>query len=275
MCATATTSSSHQPKPEGTAGAHGLTGVAHKRFVIVTSLLSLIDPVRGEPTVHSLDRHPHDNSWRHQNLQKKFLDSFGLICSTSRVGGNTASAVCLEQGRPTGTVLRLVRNLGVPPDLINQLQQVLKDLTAVAGKGKQLHIITHLWFLWSCGPTMINTNSCSEMTVKEGEFEVLLKFINLTRDKIWSLLEKLRDPEIHSAVQQAISKMDEDDATLEDCEETSFRQWTNNLPSLVSLKPDTTPTQLIPHIKWAARAKWVYAEQMEALFCSGGGDLPL
>lgn len=62
MYAQATTSSCQQPKPEGTAGAHRLTGAAHKRFVIVTSLLFLIDPVRGEPTLHSLDRHPHDSS---------------------------------------------------------------------------------------------------------------------------------------------------------------------------------------------------------------------
>jgi hypothetical protein len=108
------------------AGAHGLTGAAYKRFVIVTSLLYLIDPVRGESTVHSLDRHPHDSGWRHESLLKKFLDSFALICSTSRVGGNTVSAVCLEQGHPSGNVLRLARNLGVPQELINQLQKLLK-----------------------------------------------------------------------------------------------------------------------------------------------------
>jgi len=117
-------------------GAHGLTGAAHKRFVITTTLLSLIDPVRGEPTAHSLDRHPHDSNWKLENLQKKFLDSFAVICSTSRVGGQTASAVCLEQGHPTGNVLRLARNLGVPEDLINQLQEILNDLAAVASKGE-------------------------------------------------------------------------------------------------------------------------------------------
>lgn len=136
MCAGAATSLDPRPKPEGTSGAHGLTGAAHKRFVIVTSLLFLIDPVRGEPTVHSLDRHPHDSNRRPENLQKKFLDSFALICSTSRIGGETASAVCLEQGHPTGNVLRLARNLGVPQDLVNQLQQILNDLAAVAANGE-------------------------------------------------------------------------------------------------------------------------------------------
>ena len=136
MSAEATTSLYQLPKPEGTPGAHGLTGAAHKRFVIVTTLLFLIDPVRGEPTAHSLDRHPHDSNWRLENLQKKFLDSFALICSTSRLGGKTASAVCLEQGHPAGNVLRLARNLGVPQELVSQLQQVLNDLAVVAAKGE-------------------------------------------------------------------------------------------------------------------------------------------
>jgi hypothetical protein len=111
-----------------------LIGEAHKRFVIVTTLLSLIDPVRGEPTPHSLDSHPHDAS-KPEQLQKKFLDSFALICSTSRKGADTASAVCLEQGHPHGNVLRLARNLGAPDDFIKKLQRVLGDLTAVALRG--------------------------------------------------------------------------------------------------------------------------------------------
>lgn len=110
-------------------------GEAHKRFVVVSTLLSLIDPVRGESTTHSLDRHPHDDSWRQEQLQKKFLDSFALISSTSRIGGDTASAVCLEQGHPSGNILRIARNCGVPEELVDKLQEVLDDLTAVALKG--------------------------------------------------------------------------------------------------------------------------------------------
>ena len=34
-----------------------VSGHAHSRFVVVTTLLHLIDPVRGEPTTHSLGRH--------------------------------------------------------------------------------------------------------------------------------------------------------------------------------------------------------------------------
>lgn len=39
-----------------------------------------------------------------------------------------------------------------------------------------------------------------EKSVKDGEFEILLKIIKLTGDKIWSLLEQLRDPEIHATI---------------------------------------------------------------------------
>lgn len=115
-----------------------VSGAAHKRFVIVTTLLYLIDPVRGEPTTHSLDRHPHDDSWKYEQLQKKFLDSFALISSTSRKGADTASAACLEQGHPSGTILRLARNTGVPDGLVSQLQDILDCLTAVALKGIML-----------------------------------------------------------------------------------------------------------------------------------------
>lgn len=121
-----------------------VSGEAHSRFVIVTTLLSLIDPVRGEATTHSLDRHPHDDSWRQDQLQKKFLDSFALISSTSRKGGDTASAVCLEQGHPSGNILRLARNHGISQDLVNRLQEILEDLTTVALRGTVSPVCTAL-----------------------------------------------------------------------------------------------------------------------------------
>lgn len=116
------------------------TGQALQRFTKVVTLLHLIDPVRGEPTVHSLDRHPHDSIGQRENIQKKFLDSFALICSTSRRGGDTASAVCLEPGHPSGTVLRLARNLGVQPDLLDRLQAILDNLSLVATGGVHLYM---------------------------------------------------------------------------------------------------------------------------------------
>ncbi|KAH7176904.1 hypothetical protein EDB81DRAFT_707606 [Dactylonectria macrodidyma] len=229
------------------AQARDLTGEAHKRFVSVVTLLALIDPVRGEPTVHSLDRHPHDGSGKQENLQKKFLDSFALICSTSSKGGETASAVCLEQGGPTGTVLRLASNLGVSQDLIDRLHLVLGDLTAVASRVS---------------------------SVREKESEILYKIIDLTQDKIRSLLARLCKPKIQDQVEVAIKDLDEDDYPLEGTEGTNFRNWIRNLPILTALEPGTELSLLIPHVKWASQAKWVYSEQIEALFCPSGEELP-
>ncbi|KAF3801494.1 hypothetical protein GCG54_00014708 [Colletotrichum gloeosporioides] len=222
-------------------------GAAHNRFVVVSTLLSLIDRVRGEPTTHSLDRHPHDDSWKHEQLQKKFLDSFALISSTSRVGRETAAAVCLEQGHPSGTVLRLARNLGVPSSLIIHLQEILDDLTAVALK---------------------------ERRSKDVETKILLKVINLTQDKIWSLLEQLSDEDVRAAVERSISEMDEDDLESGDAEEIGFRQWVLKLRLLTTLDPKSDPSQLIMHIKWASKARWTYSEQLESFFGTEKEELP-
>jgi len=78
----------------------GLTQICKadlKHFVVQSALLSLIDPVRGEPTRTSLDENPDGDISGGQQLKQKFLDSFALICSTSSSGAETASALCLEQ----------------------------------------------------------------------------------------------------------------------------------------------------------------------------------
>ncbi|KAK2605534.1 hypothetical protein N8I77_008364 [Diaporthe amygdali] len=224
-----------------------ISGDAHKRFVVVTTLLSLIDPVRGEPTAHSLDRHPHDDSWKHEQLQKKFLDSFALICSTSRTGGDTASAVCLEQGHPSGTILRLARNRGIPEDLVSRLQEVLNDLTAIA---------------------------LTEKTAKDLEHEILCKVITLTEDKIWSLLERLHRPEVRTTIQGAIDRASKKESLSVDAEEATFKQWICNLPLLASLNLRSDPADLIPHIIWASQARWTYSEQLESFLGCEDGELP-
>ncbi|KAH6699451.1 hypothetical protein EV126DRAFT_423850 [Verticillium dahliae] len=239
--------SSQHKSQKASPSQHGLLGDAHRRFVIVTTLLSLIDPVRGEPTVHSLDSHPHDGSWKHDQLLKKALDSFALICSTSRNGRETASAVCLEQGRPNGSILRLARNLGASEGLISQLHDLLRDLTLVAFK---------------------------EKTVKEAEPGVLLKIVTLTQDKIWSLLEKLHDPEIHTTIRRAIFDLGDVEPSSEVARETNFRHWVTNLPVMAPLEKVSELSLVIPHIKWASEAKWIYSEQIEAMFGIGEQDLP-
>ncbi|KAG8161159.1 hypothetical protein KVR01_009423 [Diaporthe batatas] len=223
-----------------------VSGEAHSRFVIVTTLLSLIDRVRGEPTTHSLDRHPHDDTWRQDQLQKKFLDSFALISSTSKKGGETASAVCLEQGHPSGNILRLARNRGIPQDLVFRLQEVLEDLTTVALR---------------------------ENKPKDLEDEILRKIIALTKDKVQSLLQKLDRAEVRASIHHATDKISED-SLLDDTEDLNFKEWVRNLPLLVSTNSKWEPSELVSHIKWASRARWIYSEQLEMLFGFEDGKPP-
>lgn len=111
-----------------------IVGADLKRFVVHSALLSLIDPVRGEPTRTSLDENPDGDILGGQQLKQKFLDSFALICSTSSSGAETASAVCLEQP-PAGAILRVARNRGLTPKDLTGLEGVLQILRVVARKG--------------------------------------------------------------------------------------------------------------------------------------------
>ncbi|CAG1959374.1 unnamed protein product [Fusarium graminearum] len=224
-----------------------ITGDTHKRFVKVATLLSLIDPVRGEPTVHSLDMHPHENARKMESLQKKFLDSFALICSTSAKSGETASAVCMEQGHPTGTVLRLARNLGVPQQLLLLLNEVLDELSAASS-------------------TILST--------QQKEHRLLLKIVNLTRLRIESILQRLCTPRNQQCSKKVIDNLREDNVVSEDPEKAGFATWMQRLPVLMSLEPNAESDVLVPHIQWASRAKWVYSEHLEALFCPGEEELP-
>lgn len=115
--------------------AKGKRSQAQRSFVIHSVLLSLIDPVRGVPTRNLLEEHPDDNVLKSHQLKEKFLDSFALICSTSRFGRETASAVCMEQNQSSGTVLRVARNHGLLQQDLTKLKRVLQILIAVANGG--------------------------------------------------------------------------------------------------------------------------------------------
>lgn len=100
------------------------------------------------------------------------------------------------------------------------------------------------------------------------------KIITLTQDKIWYLLEKLRRPEVQATIGRAVDKLEEQEPTYDDAEEALFRKWVGNLPLLTSLDPGSDPAHLIPHIKWASQARWVYSEQLETFLGSEDGELP-
>ena len=108
---------------------------ARKHLVINSALLSLIDPVRGEPTKCPLEVHPDAEFLRNSQLKERFLDSFALICSTSSLGKETASAVCMEQKKPSGTMLRVARNRGLLQQTLSGLERVLQILIAAANGG--------------------------------------------------------------------------------------------------------------------------------------------
>ncbi|KEY64922.1 hypothetical protein S7711_03912 [Stachybotrys chartarum IBT 7711] len=224
-----------------------LTGSAFHQFIAVSTLLSLLDPVRGKPTVHSLDKHPHDSAGRHDYLLTRFLDSFALICSTARKGGETASAVCLERDPASGTILRLSRNRGVPRDLINRLQPVLQKLTTIALKGHPM---------------------------PELEDRILYDVIEIDKDKIKSLLERLCAERVRQDVGRAMLAMKDRIAYQEEYKSSSFSHWISSLPSLLSLAVDAGPVTLLPHIKWASRARWAYSKQLTSFLSSSQADMP-
>lgn len=112
-----------------------ITGNVRERFIQVAALLHLLDPVRGEPTSYGLDQELHsDQASRELFLKRKFLDSFALICAT-RKDGDTVSAACLEEGGPSGTVVRVASNAGVSGETQRYLRDILRTLSSIAIRG--------------------------------------------------------------------------------------------------------------------------------------------
>lgn len=48
----------------------------------------------------------------------------------------------------------------------------------------------------------------------------------------------------------------------------------NNLAAITQVSADATPSQLLPHITWAEKAKWEYSTYLEAVFVVQGTQLP-
>ncbi|KAJ6783475.1 hypothetical protein PWT90_03508 [Aphanocladium album] len=224
-----------------------LTGDAHTRFTAVTTLLWLIDPVRGEATVHGLDKHPHDTSWRNDHLQKKFLESFALVCSTSAKGGKTASAVCIEDSRPSGTILRVARNLGVPQQLVSRLQDILDDLAAVAN---------------------------GDVTIEEKEKQIAYKIVDITQEKFRSVIHMMSMKDNKFIIERAIKAMKADNAFQNDIRGTNFESWVDILPRAVSLSPEADTEELVRYSQWASQAKWVHSANIERLFTLTEAETP-
>ncbi|GKU22722.1 unnamed protein product [Fusarium langsethiae] len=210
-----------------------IDGEALARFVLHSALLWLIDPVRGEATRSIPDENPDGNLLSARYLKQKFLDSFALICSTSRSGANTATAVCLETYERGGNILRVARNKGLKPEDKAILEQVLRVLQEVARKEKRSSL---------------------------AESDIMQLVVELDRDRIVSCAERVQKRGLRSFLQNAQPRMNEGRVSS-----NQFRLWLENCPFTGSPPQDWGKENLAMLIHWAAQARWHHAEQLETL----------
>jgi hypothetical protein len=89
-------------------------------------LLALIDPVCRTLTKDSLEAYyPQDEFLQSYQVKQRFLNSFAFICLTSSSSKETASAVCMEQNRPSEIILRIACNHSLSLPDLNGLERVL------------------------------------------------------------------------------------------------------------------------------------------------------
>ncbi|KAF4334247.1 hypothetical protein FBEOM_11919 [Fusarium beomiforme] len=210
-----------------------------KKFVVHAALLSLIDPVREEPTRSSFDENPDSDILGSQQLRQKFLDSFALICSTSSSGATTASAVCLEWNAPAPAILRVARNHGLTSADLTGLKRVLQILQAVARK---------------------------ENLSTQAESEILDLVVELARGRILSIVDKAEKRGIRESLRLASSRALTDRAKSEILAEPEFRHWLESCPftSPSFLQPWTSPA-IVKLVNWASQARWAYSTQLQIL----------
>ncbi|KAG8349964.1 hypothetical protein FVEN_g11863 [Fusarium venenatum] len=221
-------------------GLKQISGTDLKRFVVHSALLSLIDPVRGEPTRSSLDENPNGDVLGGQQLRQKFLDSFALICSTSSSGAESASAVCLEWHASAPAILRVARNHGLTPGDMRGLENVLEILQTVARK---------------------------EKSSPQAESEILYLVVELTRDRILSIAERTQKRGIIECLRQASSELVKDQARPEILAEPGFKPWLDSCPfTASSLDRPWNPLTIALLVNWASQARWTYSTQFKVLF---------
>ncbi|KLU90819.1 hypothetical protein MAPG_10670 [Magnaporthiopsis poae ATCC 64411] len=220
-------------------------GAGLKRFVVHSALLSLIDPVRGEPTRTPLDENPDAISGG-QQLKQKFLDSFALICSTSSKGAETASAVCLEQHDPAGAILRVARNRGLTPNDLTGLEDVLQILRVVARK---------------------------EKSSTQAELDILRLVVDLDRARILSIAEKVKKG-IRNLLQEAQSRLLTGQVKPEALAKPGLKPWLDRCPFTVASLRDCDPATMVMLVDWASQARWPYSEQLQSLLGLGDTQKP-
>jgi len=233
-------------------------GADLKRFVVQSALLSLIDPVRGEPTRTSLDENPDGDISGGQKLKQKFLDSFALICSTSSSGAETASAVCLEQHAPAGTILRVARNHGLTPKDLTGLENVLQILQVAARGGTYSYSIRN--------PLKVADAACeTEKSSTQAEPEILHLVVQLDRGRILSIVERVEKRGIRNSLQEAHSRLLAGQVKPETRAKPGLKLWLESCPFMAASLQTWSPATLAMLIDWASQARWLYSEQLQSL----------
>ncbi|KAL0929397.1 uncharacterized protein CTRU02_215563 [Colletotrichum truncatum] len=221
-----------------------ITGNVQKRFIEDAALLHMLDPVRGNPTSHSLDRHPHDTDVsREVFLIRKFLDSMALLASTHR-DGDRVSAATMELGAPEGTIVRIASNAGVCNSTLLRLRDLMADLNVAS--------------------TMVLT--------LERKADILIKIISLDIEKIRHYFAELRKVQSQiSAIEKVLPQLDSE---FEPAGVQQFSSWLRNLVAVTAVPANASPLRLLPHVQWAEKAKWEYSNYLEAVFSVQGSQLP-
>lgn len=229
-----------------------ITGNVRNHFIQAAVLLHMLDPVRGEPTVHGLDQDLNDHSaFRFQMLKRKFLDSFAFLCAIKK-DGDSVSAACMEEGLPQGTIIRIASNAGVRENTLRQLRQVLDSLNSVAD-------------------AVLDTSTA--------ETEILLKIITLDIAKIRHYLKDIRATKdiLEEPVSAIELRLRESSMSIFHADPSAlqrFLKWFKQVFEIRDLPLDPEPAVLIRYIRWAQEAKQHYLEFLKGAFSTNTQQLP-
>lgn len=235
------------------------------------TLLWLLDPVRGEPTTHSLDRHPNDTQQEATERQcSKFLDSIALICATWK-NGDAVSAAALEEWSPEGTIIRVARNAGLPQEMLEQVREIVEALNDIAQKGTSVKVLLDSVLTSRCTEA-----PCQGFLPPDAETQILVQIIELDLDKISHYLIKIQGNSqgVQEIVDWIVANPGYLGALSEPYESNRFLQWIAMLPLLAQKDSGSSPKKILAYIQWAADAKWVYSRFIKATFKAKGRPVP-
>ena len=72
---------------------------------------------------------------------RKFLNSFALICAIKK-DGDSVSAAYIEEGAPQGTIIRVASNSGVSKKTLSELRELVAILNSIGSAGTPAAIST-------------------------------------------------------------------------------------------------------------------------------------